>query len=115
MQLFRAKIISISQKIVQKNRTFQSDESDESDQSDFPDKALEKSKNLRFYPIFSDLRRIFISLTVVDEFSVFAVVAVQWKISGDRLCFVAESLMESKTKNIKNSLGATWNASHLAV
>ena len=88
MQLFRAKIISISQKIVQKNRTFQSDESD---QSDFPDKALEKSKNLRFYPIFSDLRRIFISLTVVDEFSVFAVVAVQWKISGDRLCFVAES------------------------
>ena len=23
--------------------------------------------------------------------------------------------MESKTKNIKNSLGATWNASHLAV
>ena len=115
MQLFRAKIISISQKIVQKNRTFQSDESDESDQSDFPDKALEKSKNLRFYPIFSDLRRIFISLTVVDEFSVFAVVAVQWKISGDRLCFVAESLMESKTKNIKNSLGATWNATHLAV
>ena len=115
MQLFRAKIISISQKIAQKNRTFQSDESDESDQSDFPDKALEKSKNLRFYPIFSDLRRIFISLTVVDEFSVFAVVAVQWKISGDRLCFVAESLMESKTKNIKNSLGATWNASHLAV
>ena len=91
MQLFRAKIISISQKIVQKNRTFQSDESDESDQSDFPDKALEKSKNHRFYPIFSDLRRIFISLTVVDEFSVFAVVAVQWKISGDRLCIVAES------------------------
>ena len=91
MQLFRAKIISISQKIAQKNRTFQSDESDQSDKSDFPDKALEKSKNLRFYPIFSDLRRIFISLTVVDEFSVFAVVAVQWKIRGDRLCIVAES------------------------
>ena len=73
MQLFRAKIISISQKIAQKNRTFQSDESDESDQSDqsdFPDKALEKSKNHRFYPIFSDLCRIFISLTVVDEFFV---------------------------------------------
>ena len=88
MQLFRAKIILISQKIAQKNRTFQSDESD---QSDFPDKALEKSKNHRFCPIFSDLRRIFISLTVVDKFSVFAVVAVQWKISGDRLCIVAES------------------------
>ncbi|MDY3883371.1 MAG: hypothetical protein SOZ50_08875, partial [Sodaliphilus sp.] len=28
---------------------------------------------------------------------------------------VAESRMESKNKNIKNSLGATWNASHLAV
>ena len=40
---------------------------------------------------------------------------VQWKISGDRLCIVAESWMESKTKNIKNSLGAPWNASHLAV
>ena len=91
MQLFRAKIISISQKIAQKNRTFQSDESDQSDKSDFPDKALEKSKIHRFYPIFSDLCRIFISLTVVDEFSVFAVVAVQWKISGDRLCIVAES------------------------
>ena len=91
MQLLRAKIISISQKIAQKNRTFQSDESDESDESDFPDKALEKSKNHRFCPILSDLRRIFISLTVVDEFSVFAVVAVQWHISGDRLCIVAES------------------------
>ena len=91
MQLFRTKIISISQKIAQKNRTFQSDESDQSDKSDFPDKALEKSKNHRFCPNFSDLRRIFISLTVVDEFFVFAVVAVQWKISGDRLCIVAES------------------------
>ena len=91
MQLFRAKIISISQKIAQKNRTFQSDESDQSDKSDFPDKVLEKSKNHRFYPILSDLCRIFISLTVVDEFSVFAVVAVQWKIRGDRLCIVAES------------------------
>lgn len=94
MQLFRAKIISISQKIAQKNRTFQSDESDQSDQSDqsdFPDKALEKSKNHRFCPILSDLRRIFISLTVVDKFSVFAVAAVQWKISGDRLCIVAET------------------------
>ena len=91
MQLFRAKIISISQKIAQKNRTFQSDESDQSDKSDFPDKALEKSKIHRFYPILSDLCRIFISLTVVDEFSVFAVVAVLWKISGDRLCIVAES------------------------
>ena len=91
MQLFRTKIISISQKIAQKNRTFQSDESDQSDKSDLPDKALEKSKNHRFYPIFSDLRRIFISLTVVDEISVFAVVAVPWKISGDRLCIVAES------------------------
>ena len=40
---------------------------------------------------------------------------VQWKIPGDRLCIVVESWMESKTKNIKNSLGATWNASHLAV
>ena len=89
MQLFWAKFISISQKIPQKNRTFQSDKSDE---SDLPDKALEKSKNHRFYPILSDLRRIFISLTVVDEFFfVFAVVAVQWKISGDRLCIVAES------------------------
>ena len=39
----------------------------------------------------------------------------QWKITGDRLCIVAESWVESKTKNIKNSLGATWNASHLAV
>ena len=39
----------------------------------------------------------------------------QWKITGDRLCIVAESWAESKTKNIKNSLGATWNASHLAV
>lgn len=91
MQLFRAKIISISQKIPQKNRTFQSDESDQSDKFDFPDKALEKSKNHRFCPILSDLRRIFISLTVVDKFSVFAVVAVQWKISGDRLCIVAET------------------------
>ena len=91
MQLFRAKIISISQKIAQKNRTFQSDESDQSDKSDFPDKALEKSKNHRFCPILSDLRRIFISLTVVDEFLIFALVAVQWKISGDRLCIVAES------------------------
>ena len=91
MQLFRAKIISISQKIAQKNRTFQSDESDQSDKSDFPDKALEKSKNHRFCPILSDLRRIFISLTGVDEFSVFAVAAVQWKIIGDRLCIVAES------------------------
>ena len=71
MQLFRAKIISISQKIAQKNRTFQSDESDQSDKSDFPDKALEKSKIHRFYPIFSDLCRIFISLTVVDRFLVF--------------------------------------------
>lgn len=75
MQLFWAKFISISQKIAQKNRTFQSDESDESDQSDFPDKALEKSKNHRFYPIFSDLCRIFISLTVVDKFLVFVVLA----------------------------------------
>ena len=58
------------------------------------------------------MHRIFISLTVVDEFSVFAVVAVQWKISGDRLCIVAESRMESKTKNIKNSLGAPPNAKH---
>ena len=65
MQLFRAKIILISQKNAQKNRTFQSDE------SDLPDKALEKSKNHRFYPIFSDLRRIFISLTVVDRFLAF--------------------------------------------
>ena len=37
----------------------------------------------------------------------------QWKICGDKLCFVAESSME-KNKNIKNSLGAMWNASHLA-
>ena len=35
----------------------------------------------------------------------------QWKICGDKLCFVAESSME-KNKNIKNSLGAMCNASH---
>ena len=32
---------------------------------------------------------------------------VLWKIPGDRLCIVAESWVESKNKNIKNSLGAT--------
>ena len=42
-------------------------------------------------------------------------ITVQWEISGYRLSFVAESSMESKTKNIKNSLEAKWNASHLAV
>ena len=35
----------------------------------------------------------------------------QWKISGDRLRIVNGI----KNKNIKNSLGAKWNASHLAV
>lgn len=38
------------------------------------DKALEKSKNHRFCTILSALCRIFISLTVVDRFSVFVVV-----------------------------------------
>ena len=96
MQLFRAKIISISQKIAQKNRTFQSDESDESDQSDFPDKALEKSKNHRFYPILSDLCRIFISLTVVDEFSVFA----GWRFSG-KLVGIDYALLPNREWNQK--------------
>lgn len=72
MQLFRSKIISISQK----NRTFQSDESDLSDEPDFLDKGLEKSNNHQFCTIFPDLCGIFISLTVVDGFSVFAVVVV---------------------------------------
>ncbi|UKI44714.1 MAG: hypothetical protein L6U16_04215 [Porphyromonadaceae bacterium] len=36
--------------------------------------ALEKSKNHRLYTILSDLCKIFISLTVVDRFSVFALV-----------------------------------------
>ena len=35
----------------------------------------------------------------------------QWINTGDRLC----TWMGTKNKNIKNSLGATWNASHLAV
>ena len=37
------------------------------------------------------------------------------KIPGDRFSIVVESWMEPKNKNIKNSLGAKWNASHLAV
>lgn len=43
--------------------------------ADTVDKTLEKSKNHRFCTILSDLRRIFISLTVVDRFLVFMVVA----------------------------------------
>lgn len=71
MQLFRSKIISISQK----NRLFLSDESDQSDESDLPDKALEKSETHRFCTILSDLCRIYVSLTVVGKFSVFVLVA----------------------------------------
>ena len=51
MQLFRAKIILISQK----NRTFQpdeSDESDKSDKSDLPDKTLENLKITDFTQFF---------------------------------------------------------------
>ena len=97
MQLFRTKIISISQKIAQKNRTFQSDESDQSDKSDFPDKALEKSKNHRFCPIFSDLRRIFISLTVVDEFFLFL---RWWRFSG-KLVGIDYALLPNREWNQK--------------
>lgn len=43
--------------------------------ADEADKALEKSKNHRFCTILSDLRGICISLTVVDKFSVFVLVA----------------------------------------
>ena len=37
------------------------------------------------------------------------------KNKGQWLYFIVELWMEWKTKNIKNSLGAMWNASHLAV
>ena len=40
---------------------------------------------------------------------------VQWNIPGDRFCIVAGIVGGIKNKNIKNSLGAKWNASHLAV
>lgn len=46
--------------------------------ADEADKALEKSKNHGFCTILSDLRRIYISLTVVDKLLVFAVVVAGW-------------------------------------
>ena len=41
--------------------------------------------------------------------------SAQWKISGAMIILCCRIVNVIKNKNIKNSLGATWNASHLAV
>ena len=41
--------------------------------------------------------------------------SAQWKISGAMIILCCRIVNVIKNKNIKNSLGAKWNASHLAV
>ena len=47
--------------------------------------------------------------------SCFQLITAQWKITGGWIVHCCRIVNGIKNKNLKNSLGATWNASHLAV